>query len=188
MIDFTVHTHETAPEASKPVLQAVEKAYGFLPNLIGIFAESPAAAEAYPALSSFFDKSDLTPTERQVILMTNNRLNNCTYCMAAHTTISKMQSVPDDVIQALRDGTALADPKLEALRVFATQVNENRGFVDQADLDAFLAAGYTKANILEVVLGTALKVMSNYTNHVAETPLDDAFKPAEWSAEPSEVA
>lgn len=187
MIDFTVHTHETAPENSKSVLQNVEKAYGFLPNLIAIFAESPAAAEAYPALSGFFDKSGFTPTERQIVLMTNNRLNNCTYCMAAHTTISKMQSVPDDVLQALRDGTALADPKLEALRVFSIKMNENRGFVEKADLDAFLAAGYTKANVLEVVLGMALKVMSNYTNHVANTPLDDAFKAAEWSAETSDV-
>lgn len=188
MIDFTVHTQETAPEASKTTLQNVQNAYGFLPNLIGVFAESPAAAEAYPTISGLFDKSSFTPTERQVVLMTNNRLNNCTYCMAAHTTISKMQNVPDDVIQALRDGTSIADAKLEALRVFSVKMNENRGFVEKADLDAFLAAGYTKANVLEVILGMALKVMSNYTNHIANTPLDGEFQAAEWSGVTSGVA
>ncbi|MFY0611851.1 MAG: carboxymuconolactone decarboxylase family protein [Hyphomicrobiaceae bacterium] len=182
MTEFTVHTEQSAPEGSKVVLQGVKSAYGFVPNLMATFAESPAAIEGYAALSGIFDKSDFTPTERQVILMTNNRLNNCTYCMAAHTTISKMQKVPDDVIESLRTGSPLSDPKLEALRIFAAKVNEHRGFVDQSDQDTFLAAGYTKANILEVILGTGLKVLSNYTNHVAKTPVDDAFKANAWSA------
>jgi uncharacterized peroxidase-related enzyme len=182
MTDFTVHTEATAPEASKPIIQGARKAYGFLPNLMAVFAESPAMAEAYGTLSTIFDKTDLSATERQVILMTNNRLNNCTYCMAAHSTISEMQKVPTDVIEALRTDTPIADAKLEALRVFAARINESRGHVSQGDLDAFLAAGYTKANVLEVILGTGLKVLSNYTNHVADTPLDRAFQANAWSA------
>lgn len=188
MTNFTVHTHESAPEGSKPILENIQKAFGFVPNLSATFAESPAAIEAYGALSGIFDKSDFTATERQVILMTNNVLNNCTYCMAAHTTIAQMQKVPADVIEALRNDTPLADAKLEALRVFSAQINKKRGFVDQADLDAFQAAGYTKANILEVIVGTGLKVLSNYTNHIAQTPIDDAFKANEWSAAQSKAA
>ena len=114
--------------------------------------------------------------------MTNNRLNGCTYCMAAHTSLSQMAKVPNDVIEALRNGTSIADAKLEALRVFAARVNETRGWVEQSDLDAFFAAGYTKQTVLDVILGTSLKVMSNYTNHVAQTPVDAAFKANAWAA------
>lgn len=188
MTNFTVHTQETAPVNSKPILADVQEAYGFTPNLMAIFAESPAAVEAYATLSGIFDKSDLTPTERQVILMTNNLLNNCNYCMAAHTTIAKMQNLPSDVIEALRNNVPIADAKLEALRVFTTKINQQRGFVEQADMDAFVAAGYTKGNILEVILGTSLKVLSNYTNHIAQTPLDEAFQSNAWSAEKSKAA
>lgn len=188
MTDFTIHTQETAPEGSKKTLEGVVQAYGFLPNLMATFAESPAAVEAYAALSGIFDKSDFTPAERQIVLMTNNRLNNCTYCMAAHTTISKMQKVPANIIEALRAGTSLADPKQEALRLFTAKVVEQRGFVDQGDLEAFLAAGYSKANILEVILGTGLKVLSNYTNHIAGTPVDGVFQADAWSADTTVAA
>jgi uncharacterized peroxidase-related enzyme len=185
MTNFTLYTQETAPEGSKGVLQSVSKAYGVVPNLLATLAESPATVEAYATLSGIFDKSDFTPTERQIILMTNNRLNGCTYCMAAHSTVSKMQGLPADVISALRDGTALADTKLEALRVFTAKVVEQRGYMSDADVQDFLAAGYSKGNILEVILGTSLKIISNYTNHVANTPVDAAFAAAKWSVEES---
>ena len=182
MTTYQVHTAETAPDA-KPQLDQALKAYGFVSNLYGAMAEAPALLEGYMSLSAIFDKTDLTPTERQIVLMVNNRLNGCGYCMSAHTAISKKVRVPDDVIADLRSGAPLADPKLEALRQFAIKVNESRGWPDQADLDALFAAGYSKRTVLEVVLGTALKVMSNYTNHVAETPLDKAFERVAWSPE-----
>lgn len=188
MTDFIRHTEETAPEGSRPVLQRIKRAFGFIPNLSATFAESPAVVEGYGTLSGFFDKSDFTATERQIILMTNSRLNGCTYCMAAHTTISQMQEVPADVIETLRSGASFTDAKLEALRVFAAKVNENRGAVSDEDVDAFIDAGYSKANVLEVVLGTSLKVISNYTNHITNTPVDDTFQPNKWSANISEAA
>ena len=110
-----------------------------------------------------------------MVLITANFDNGCTYCMAAHTTMSKRQKLPEDVIQALRDNTPIADAKLEALRVFTRAVFHKRGWVDQADLDAFYAAGYEKHHVLEVVVGLAFKTISNYTNHVVDTPVDDAF-------------
>ncbi|MBE9029693.1 carboxymuconolactone decarboxylase family protein [filamentous cyanobacterium LEGE 11480] len=183
MTNFTLHTEETAPVKSTTILQGAKKAYGFVPNLMAALAESPAALEAYVTLSGIFDKSDFTPAERQIVLMTNNRLNGCTYCMAAHSTISKMQKIPADVIETLRNGTSFTDPKLEALRVFSTQVNQNRGVLSDADIDAFIAAGYSQANVLEVILGTGLKVLSNYSNHVVNTPVDDAFQSDKWSAD-----
>lgn len=182
MTEFTIHTPETAPKGSQDILNGVQKSYGFLPNLMAVFSESPAMLDAYSTIAGIFDKSDFTPAERQVVLMTNNRLNGCTYCMTAHTTISKMQGVPADVIDSLRRNTPIADSKLEALRMFSAKVNEKRGAVSQSDIDTFLAAGYSKANILEVILGTAQKVMSNFTNHITKTPIDDAFKSDVWSA------
>jgi len=188
MTTFTIHTKESAPEGSKEILHGVEQTYSFIPNLMATLAQSPAAVEAYVTLSEIFDKSDFTATERQIVLMTNNRLNNCTYCMAAHTTISGMQGISVDVIEALRSGSKLEDAKLEALRQFTILTVKNRGFVEPADVDAFIAAGYGERNILEVILGTSLKVLSNYTNHVAQTPLDIAFKKHAWAAPNSEPA
>ena len=182
MSDFTTHTIDSAPQASKPFLQGAKNAYSFVPNLLGNMATAPALLEGYTTLAGIFDKTNLSETERQIILMTNNRLNGCTYCMAAHTTISQMAKVPNDVIQALRDGTPIADPKLEALRTFAAVINETRGWPTDAQVEAFLAAGYTQQTILEVILGTSLKVMSNYTNHIAETPIDKAFAPNAWES------
>ncbi len=180
MTRFDIHSSETAP-ASSAILDGAQKALGFVPNLYATMAESPALLEGYTTLAGIFDKTDLSATERQIILMVNNRLNGCEYCMAAHSTISQMQGVPADVIEALRSGAALSDPKLEALRTFAIRINESRGWPEESDIDALLAAGYTKRTVLEVVLGTSLKVMSNYTNHIATTEVDAAFAPNAWS-------
>jgi len=188
MTTFNVHTKETAPEGSKKMLEATEKAYGFVPNLMAMFSESPAAMAGYSAIADAFDKSDFTVTERQIVMMTNNRLNECNYCMSAHTTISRMQGVPVDIIESLRSGTSIADPKLEALRVFAEKINQNQGFVNDADMAVFLAAGYTKANILEVILGTAQKLLSNYTNHVTKTPIDAPFQADTWTVDSAAAA
>jgi uncharacterized peroxidase-related enzyme len=181
MTTFTTYTIESAPEKSKTFLQGAKEAFGFVPNLLGTMAEAPSLLEGYMALAAIFDKSSFSETERQIVLMTNNRLNGCTYCMSAHTALSKMGGVADDVIESLRSGTSIAEPKLEALRQFTIVINKTRGWPEQSDLGAFIKAGYTQQNVLEVILGTSLKVMSNYANHIAETELDDEFKAVAWS-------
>lgn len=181
MIEFNLHTIESAPSSSQPLLEAVKKAYSFVPNLCANMASAPALLEGYLTLAGIFDKTNLTETERQIILMTNNRLNGCTYCMAAHTTISQMAGVSDDVIKALRANTPIENARLEALRTFAEAMNQTRGWASDTQIEAFLAAGYTQQTILEVILGTSLKVMSNYTNHIAKTKIDDAFAPNAWT-------
>lgn len=179
MTTFQVHTPETAPE-SKAVLDSAKKAFGFVPNLMGVMAESPQVVEAYLTLMRLYSQTDLTDTEREVVSMTNNRLNGCEYCMAAHSTIAHLKKLPHDVITSLREGSPIADAKLEALRVFAEQVNASRGRPTAEEVEALLAAGYTNRTVLEVVLGTGMKVLSNYTNHIGETPLDDAFAANVW--------
>ena len=180
MIEFSRHTVESAPDEAKPILEGVQNALGFVPNLIGYMADAPALVQGYTTLSGIFEKTSFSPTERQIILLTVSRENSCHYCMAAHTSMAQMQKVSSDVIRALRDGTSIGDPKLEALRVFTEKLVERRGYADQADIEAFLAAGYTQQNILEVVLGIGLKTLSNYTNHIVETEVDDAFTANTW--------
>ena len=182
MTEFTLHTEESAPVDSKTLLTGAKKAYGFIPNLYAGQAEAPSLLEGYLSLATIFNKTALSETERQVIMIANNRLNGCPYCVAAHTTISKGAGVDNNVLKALREGTSIPDTKLEALHQFAVQVNETRGWVKQEDLDALFSAGYSKQTALEVIVGTALKVMSTYTNHLINTPLDDAFKADAWSA------
>ncbi len=181
MTEFTTHTIESAPEGSKLILESAKRRLGFVPNLMATMAEAPVMVESYQTMMGLFDKSALSETERQIILMTNNRLNGCTYCMAAHTAISKMAGVDADVIEALRSGSPIDDPKLEALRKFSVIINESRGWATEEQVEEFLAAGYTKQTVLEVIVGTSLKVLSNFTTHIAEVELDAAFRPMAWS-------
>ncbi len=181
MTDFTIHTLETAPAASRPLLAAAHKNLGFVPNLFGAFAASPTALGAYLDVGKHFDASDFTPTERQVVLMTANFENDCEYCMAAHSTIADMQQVDSNVVEALRSGATLADAKLQALRDFTRVMLVSRGRPTPDQLAAFTAAGYTERHVLEVIVGLAMKTLSNYTNHVVDTPVDDAFATRAWS-------
>ncbi len=182
MTNYTTYKIDSAPEGSKPFLTGAKKTFGFEVNLLGNMAESPAILEGYLTLAGIFNKTDLSETERQIITMTNNRLNGCTYCMAAQTTISQIEDVDADVIDALRNGTQIADPKLEALRKFTVIIHDTKGWPESSDVERFLAAGYTKKTVLEVILGTSLKVMSNYTNHITQTPIDEAFALNKWPA------
>ena len=180
MTNYTAYTVESAPEASKPILETVKRKLRFVPNLMATMAESPVMVESYLTLMGLFDKTNLSPTEREIILMTNNRLNGCTYCMAAHSTVAKMSGVDEDVIQALRNGSPINDSKLEALRTFAVIIHETHGRPTDEQIEALFAAGYTKETILEVIVGTSLKVLSNYTTPITKPDVDGAFAPMAW--------
>ena len=181
MTSFSIHTPESAPAASRPILEGAQKSLGFVPNLFGVMASSPALLEAYTSLSALQDaQTAFSETERQVLFLSVSHANGCEYCVAAHSTISSMKNVPADVVTALRDGTALPEPKLEALRSFALAVQESRGRVEESTLEAFRAAGYGDQHVLEVVLAIAFKSLSNYTSILTGTPLDAAFQPQAW--------
>ena len=180
MTHFTIHTQETAPAASKPLLERSLKAFGRVPGLYGVLAEAPKTLEAYQALAALFQETSLTTTEQHVVWLTINYENNCDYCVPAHTGLAKLDAVPNDVIEALRNGTPINDPRLEALRTFTVRVVQKRGWATNDDVHAFLDAGYTQQQILEVILGVAHKVISNYTNHIARTPVDAVFKKFAW--------
>jgi uncharacterized peroxidase-related enzyme len=179
---FTLHDTSTAPATSAVILDGVKKAWGFVPNLHRVLAESPAALEAYSTLWGIAEKTGFTPQERNIVYLAIIYENECTYCMAGHTNLSHMAMVDNDAISAVREGRPIADLKLEALRQFAAKVTRNRGVVSAADVSAFKAAGYDNRAMLDVLVLAATKLISNYTNHLAETPNDSFMKGAEWSA------
>ncbi len=188
MTTFTIHTAESAPAGSKELLEATKQRVGQVPNLYGVLAEAPIAVEAYDTLGSLLMRSSFTPTERHVVWFTINAYHDCHYCMAAHTFLAKSEKVPEDVIETARAVRSYEDPKLEALRVFTLNLVENRGWASPEDLEAFLVAGFTKQNVLEIVVVIAHKVLSNYTNHIVDTPVDDAFKSFTWTKPVSNAA
>jgi AhpD family alkylhydroperoxidase len=181
MTNFTRYTAENAPAGSKPILEGVQSAWKFIPNLHATLAESPLALEVHNYLFDAFDKSSFTPAERQIILMTASYENNCEYCMAGHSALAKMAQVPEDAWNAIRQGKPIPNAKLEALHKFAGEVVAKKGWVDETAASGFLAAGYSKAQMLELLIAVSLKVMASYTNHFAHTPLDDFQKATAWT-------
>lgn len=178
---FKVHTKESAPEKALPALETAEAMFGFVPNLLGVMATSPALAEAYLALSEIFEKSTaLTPTERQIVLLTVSRYHECHYCLAAHSVVADMQSIPAEITQAIRNDRPIPDSKLEALRTLVTALVDHRGAISELEIKPFLAAGYQPVHLMDVMVGVGQKTLSNYTNHLAETPLDSAFENRAW--------
>lgn len=178
---FTMHDTNTAPAASAEMLNSVQKTWGFVPNLHRILAQSPAALEAYGTLWGIAEKTSFTPQERNIVYLAIIYENECTYCMAGHTNLSRMAKVEPEVISAVREGRPIADGKLEALRQFAAKVTRQRGVVSQADVATFKAGGYDNQSVLDVLVLAATKLISNYTNHLAETPKDSVMKDAEWT-------
>ncbi len=182
MSDFTLHDVDSAPEGSKALLEDSIREFGMLPNLHAVMAESPGVLEAYKALGDLFQKSSFDNDELTVVWQTINVEHGCHYCVPAHTAIASMMGVDRAISNALRDATPLPDARLEALRSFTLRVLRERGRVSPADLDAFYSAGYTRQHVLEVILGISQKVMSNYINHIADTPVDPPFEQFSWKA------
>jgi uncharacterized peroxidase-related enzyme len=178
---FEIHTESTAPEYAQKLLSNSRAAFGAIPNLHGVMAEAPALLKAYQELGKIFSQTSLTAAEQQVVMLATSYANKCDYCVAAHTIIAGMHKVPADVVQSIRNGVEIAEPKLEALRRFTSKLVATRGWPGDEELERFVQAGYTRANVLEVVLGVGFKTLSNYTNHLAQTPLDAAFAAAAWS-------
>ncbi len=179
---FPLHTRNSAPEASKPLLAQVESAFGFVPNLTATLAESPAALAGYLQLSATIQEhSALSPQEQQIVMLAVSEANGCDYCMAAHSLIAGMAQVPEATVVALRSRGDLSGPKEAALAQFARAVIEHRGWVPDTEQEAFLAAGFTKRQLLDVIAIVSLKTLSNYANHLAHAPLDPAFEPHRWT-------
>lgn len=180
MTDFPLHDTNSAPEAAQPRLEGARKAMGFIPNIFAKMAEAPAVLEGYMALSDIFDRTSLSPVEREVVLLTTSVEHECHFCVAAHSGRAKKAGMDEAVLQALRDGKPLPDARLQALHAFTLAVVRERGRVDEGAVEDLLEAGFERQQVLEVVLGVSMKVLSNYTNHIAGTPLNGELAALEW--------
>lgn len=187
-MQFPIHTKETAPEASRTTLEATAKKYGFVPNLYGVLAGSPAAVQAYAGINKALEQSALSPVEQQVVALTVSATNDCAYCVGAHSTVAQMVRMPEDILLALREQRPISDGKLDTLRTLVMSILHHRGWVPENDLEQFVAAGYTQRHVLDALTIVSLKTLSNYVNHIAHTPLDPQFASQAWSAKESRTS
>ena len=180
MTTLKIHNIESAPAEAKPLLENSQKAYRMIPGLHGVLASSPQLLKAYQNLHELFMQSSFNEDELTVVWQAINVEHACHYCVPAHTGIAKMMKVDDTITEALRNETPLESTKLEALRTMTLTIVRNRGNVNQADLDAFYEAGYEEKHVLDIILGLSQKTISNYTNHIANTPVDAPFQAFSW--------
>ncbi len=176
MTNYTIHNETNAPDGSRQTLAAVKSSMGFIPNLMGTMAVAPSVLKAYVQLMDLVAATSLTVQEQRLLTLAISTENECGYCIAAESLLAhKMGKVSLDEVKATQESRPLSDAKLNIFVNFAREVTSSRGHPSDESTSAFLAAGYTQANILEVVLGVSMKTLSNYTNHIADTPIDDAF-------------
>ncbi|BAQ74584.1 alkylhydroperoxidase [Pseudomonas sp. Os17] len=184
MSRVTLHTLHTAPEAARPFLENAQKNSGYIPNLLGILANAPAALETYVTVSGLNAKADLSLAEREVVQLIAATTHGCDFCVAGHTAVALNKArLPDPVVSALREQSTLPEARLEALAAFAREVIATRGKVDEAAYARFKAAGYSEGNALEVILGISLATLCNFANVFAGTELNPELAQYRWSAQ-----
>ena len=184
MADFTVHTLDTAPEQSRDILARAALQFGFIPNLYAVMAEAPVLLKSYRRLSELLEGGRLSAAERQIVYLAVSQANLCHYCLAAHGALAAATGLSEPVVAAVREGRRVDTPKFEALRRVTAALVEKRGWLSEDDLSSFFGAGYGRDHLLEVIAGVGLKTMSNYTNHLAHTPVDEAFRKFELAEGP----
>ena len=181
MSRFTLYTPETADEAARETLVAVEEMVGFLPNVVAVLGASPHQLQALVALNMQFAASGLTPVEREIVQLAVSVQNRCGYCVAGHSAFGADLGMPESDIAALRADRPLPVVREEALRRFAGTLAAGKGHASDADYDAFLKAGYTAEQAVDVILGVSVKMYTNMLSILLRLPLDDKFKPYAWS-------
>jgi uncharacterized peroxidase-related enzyme len=168
----TPATIETSPAASQPLLQAVKKQIGSVPNLFRLIGNSPAALEGYLGLNGALAKGTLEPATRERVALAIAQVNGCGYCLSAHTYLGKNVAKLSDAEIAANRGGHSTDPKADAAVAFAVAVINSRGHVADADIKAVRDAGYNDAQLIEIVLHVALNTLTNFVNEVANTEID----------------
>lgn len=166
MTQFTFHTPENTTSSTHDLLTGIQKGYGFLPNLFGYMAAAPTTLEAYLALNDLVSKTSFSPAQQQVALLAVSVENNCDFCSIAHSAIGKMKGANVQTLTSIATYNVINNPQDRALAGFAQTITKNRGRPAEAEVQAFLDAGFTKQQILEVILIVSIKTLSNYINHL----------------------
>jgi uncharacterized peroxidase-related enzyme len=178
MTQYVTHTLETAPAASKPMLEKLKTSVGMIPNLAAAMSESPQLIEGFVTLRGLFQaSSSFSLAEREMIALVNAVENGCSYCTAIHSTFALHAGVTQDTVDVIRARKLPSEPRARALLDYARTMVRERGHVAEAYLQNFFEAGFTKAQSLEIVVALALSILANYSSHLTKVPPDDAIKP-----------
>lgn len=181
MSRLPLQTIESAPEASRPLLQKSQAANGFLPNLVAALANAPVALETYLTVGEINSRSSLTLAEREVVQITAAAIHGCGFCVAGHTAVAlKKAQLPAALVDEIRAQGTLSDVRLNAVATFTREVIATRGAVSDEALAAFKAAGYSDASALEVILGVSLATLCNFANNLARNPLNPQLEAYRW--------
>jgi uncharacterized peroxidase-related enzyme len=170
MTKFEVPTREQVSPENQAIFDNLNSKLGFVPNIYATYAFSKDALGRYLSFAS--GKTSLNNKEKEAVNLIVSQVNGCTYCLAAHTAVGKMNGFSEEQILELRKGSASFDSKLDALVKLAKSLTENRGSVDDASLDVFFKAGYDKGNLVDVVLAVGEKTITNYLHKVTDIPID----------------
>lgn len=180
MPTYEIHTIESAPELSKPALKHLQQAFGAIPNIAGSIANSPKLVTALSAVFQQVHSSSLTEQDIQIVLLTDAVANSCTYAVAFHTALALQQGVSSEDTDAIRERLVPSDERFAALSTLAKTLIEKRGHLSEEDRDAFIAAGFTAEQILEVIAVVAASTITNYAGTIANPPLEDRFQQFAW--------
>ena len=170
MTTVAVLTYEQVSPANQAIFDSIKKKFGFVPNLFATFAHSETALATYLALNN--SKTSLSPKAREVIYLVVSQVNNCAYCLAAHTAVGGMLGYTPDQIQEIRGGSASFDPRLDALAKLVRNIALERGHADPALVQAFFAAGWTEGNLVDAIVAVGDKMISNFLHATTLVPVD----------------
>ena len=179
---FPIHTVATAPEKSRPVLEALQQAFGLIPNLAAGMANSPELIQGFLGLFQNVHSGTFSEAQIQVLLLTNAATNRCAWAVAFHSTLALKEGVAAADVEAIRAGALPAEPRHAALSHLARTLIDKRGLVDAAEVDRFCSAGFTSAQALEVVGVVAASAITNYAAGMIRPPLEAAFQAHAWAA------
>jgi AhpD family alkylhydroperoxidase len=180
-VRYEVHTIESAPPGGGEALAGLKAAVGVIPNLAATMAESPELLKGFLALRQLYASTGFSPVEIQALSLVAAYENDCAWCMAFHTAMGLKDGLDRPAVDALRSGQAPSDRRLGALTEFARTMVRTRGHVGGDAVERFLAAGFSKRQALDVVLGMGFSMLANYAGHLTEPALDDFLRPHAWT-------
>ncbi|WP_432889049.1 carboxymuconolactone decarboxylase family protein [Kribbella sp. CA-245084] len=184
MNTYQIYTPDSAAEPSKATLQVLQDAFGFVPAVAGLMANSsPLLSSFFAAFGQFRGFGTFGADERQVLLLSNAVANRSEWAVAFHTLEALADGVQPDVVEALRRGELPEDPRMAALSRLTRTLIDKRGHLDDSDVAAFTAAGFTDEQVLEAIIGVAVSTMTNYTGNIARPDLEEAVAPHAWKPE-----
>jgi AhpD family alkylhydroperoxidase len=155
--------------------------FGFVPNVVVAMAQSPLALARYLANLQSFNDTAFSPVEQQLVLLTASAANRSPYSVAVHSTLAHKAGADPAVVEAIRAGRPIGDARLQLLRHFTEQVTLRHGEVSEAEVVSFLAGGFTRQQLVEVIFGIATKTFAHCLQAIAKPELDLAFEAFEWS-------